>query len=103
MCFNQKIISLRLIKNYQVLKIFLLVERYLKNQTIIKKNMKHLFPLLVIFLLMVISCSKDEKFNSPTYSEAELKIGIVGEKPKIREENISLIMGYHLPFPDAIS
>ncbi|WP_204317760.1 hypothetical protein [Neobacillus sedimentimangrovi] len=49
------------------------------------------FFILITLLFIITSCSQEANFDSPIYSGSKLKIGIVGDKPKIREKNISLI------------
>ena len=49
------------------------------------------FIILITLLFICTSCSQEANFDSPVYSGSKLKIGIVGDKPKIREKNISFI------------
>jgi len=49
------------------------------------------FTVFILLLFILASCSQQTNFHSPIYSGSSLKIGIVGEKPKIREENITFI------------
>ena len=50
---------------------------------------------VLILLFIFASCSQqtsqETNVDSPVYSGSSLKIGIVGEKPKIREKNITFI------------
>lgn len=50
--------------------------------------MRKLVPLLMIFAVVLVACNKDE-IKSDIYEGKDLSIAIVGEKPEIREENVS--------------
>ncbi len=55
-------------------------DRMLMNRKII---------LVLLFVLTILSaCNKNEVKDSPLYEGAKLAIGVVGEIPKVREENI---------------
>jgi hypothetical protein len=53
------------------------------------------FIIFITLLFIFTSCSQETNqetnFDSLVYSGSKLKIGIVGDKPKIREKNISFI------------
>lgn len=44
-----------------------------------------------LLLILLASCRNEPNFDSPVYIGEPLKIGVVGEEPNIREENISFI------------
>lgn len=54
-----------------------------------KKNII-LVLLLVLFIISACSINKNEVKNSPLYKGKNLTIGVVGDTPKVREENIIL-------------
>src|SRR5699024_3274014 len=43
---------------------------------------------LLLTFIILSACNKDEIKDSPLYEGEELTIGVVGEVPKVREENI---------------
>lgn len=51
--------------------------------------------IIITLLFILVSCNQktgqEINFHSPIYSGSKLKIGIVGDKPEIREKNISFI------------
>ncbi|KHF26927.1 hypothetical protein LR68_04247 [Anoxybacillus sp. BCO1] len=56
--------------------------------------MRKLFIMLIlVFFIAYLTHKTNEgaNFHSPVYSGNELKIGIVGDIPKIREKNVSFI------------
>ncbi|WP_258833766.1 hypothetical protein [Peribacillus frigoritolerans] len=54
------------------------------------KRFRFTFIILLLFVLLT-SCGKENNFNPIIYSGNDLKIGIVGEKPKIKEKNVFFI------------
>lgn len=47
--------------------------------------------IILLFFLLLTSCNKKDDFKPLVYSGDDLKIGIVGDKPKIKEKNVSFI------------
>lgn len=49
--------------------------------------MKKYFPVVLLILVMLTSCSSDSVYTPP-YSGKNLVIGVIGSFPKVREENV---------------
>lgn len=58
-----------------------MVKRFLKNKSI-------MILLLLLVFTIISACNKEEVKDSPLYKGDELTIGVVGETPEVREENI---------------
>jgi hypothetical protein len=49
--------------------------------------MKKLFPVLLLILVMLTGC-KSDTVDTPLYDGKNLVIGVIGNSPKVREENV---------------
>ncbi|MFD2043050.1 hypothetical protein ACFSTA_01870 [Ornithinibacillus salinisoli] len=51
--------------------------------------MKKLFIGILILLVFLMGCNAEDEYESPVYMGEDLTIGVIGEKPDVREENVS--------------
>jgi len=49
--------------------------------------MKKIFPVLLLILIMLTGCNSDTVYT-PLYNGKNLIIGVIGNYPKVREENV---------------
>ncbi|HWO76559.1 MAG TPA: hypothetical protein VNM69_11790 [Bacillus sp. (in: firmicutes)] len=50
--------------------------------------MKKLFIGILILLFFLMGCNAEDEYEAPVYKGQDLTIGVIGEKPDVREKNV---------------